>query len=272
MSQMGCLKDFDVSCFIKAAEELLRADETLRALQLLDNLPAYQRDFVPPEVAALRRQIQKVIATPNFYATSRGYEMSAHDDSIYQMHKSLRGYLAVKEVQRINDNGLAPHIIDFAPGEYWLPAILDLKKLKFTYFPVYLNHPSYEHYRDRFIKYCIPTALPDSPVIYFAGEVIEHLHKEDELRYEMERNHGLADVVHISTPCYTFDINCTDWKAKGDLGHLRAYTPNEFAGKITTMFPEYGIACFQSQILHARGVLANTKFEFLKQDIDMSQL
>lgn len=272
MSEYPGMKDFDVSCFIKCAEELLRADETLRALDLLNNLPAYYRDHVPKEVASLRRDIQKRIATPNFYATSKGYELSAHDDSIYHMDKSLRGYMAVKEVRRINSMGLCPHIVDFAPGEYWLPSILELQNFQFTYFPVYLNHPSYEHYNSRFLNYLKEKPEDNQPVIYFAGEVLEHLHHESELRYEMERNYGLADVFHISTPMYTFDTGCMDWRSKGDLGHLRAYTPKEFMKTVTDMFPEYHTVAYQSQILHARGVLNSTKHEFLNEDIDMGGL
>lgn len=266
------MDNFKVAPFIEAAEELLRADETLRALNLLDNLPAYYRDHVPQEVKDLKREIQKRIATPNFYATSRGYELSAHDDSIYHMDKSLRGYMAIKEVTRMNDNGVIPHIIDFAPGEYWLPSILNLKNLKFSYFPVYLNHPSYEHYKSRFEKFLFDRPSEDQPVIYFAGEVIEHLHREDELRFEMERNYGLADIFHVSTPCYSFDTRCTDWKSKGDLGHLRTYSPREFTGIMSSMFPEYDSVSYHSQILHCRGVLASTKYEFLKKEIDMSAL
>lgn len=266
------IANFNVKCFVDAAEELLRHDETLRALELLQNLPAYYRDNPPGEIVSLRREIQKRMATGSFYATSTGYELSAHDESIFNMHKSLRGFMIIKEVERLNKNGYIPHIADYAPGEYFLSSILHLKNLKFTYFPIYVNWPSHKHYYDRFKDYLVEKPNPSEPKIFFAGEIIEHLHREEELRFDMERAIGLADLIHISTPCYTFDTACKHWTEKSDLGHLQAFTPKEFTNTISTIFPEYNLIAYSSQILHARGVLGDTKYEFLKQEIDMGGL
>ncbi len=266
------IADFNVKCFLDTAAELLRHDETLRALWLLQNLPAYYRDNPPHEIVSLRREIQKRMATGSFYATSKGYELSAHDDSIFNMHKSLRGMMIIKEVEMLNSQGFVPHIADYAPGEYFLSSILHLKNLKFTYFPIYVNGPSHAHYYDRFKDYLVEKPNPSEPKIFFAGEIIEHLHCEEELRFDMERAIGLADLVHISTPCYTFDTGCRSWLEKQDLGHLRAYTPLEFTKTVGQMFPEYAVITLQSQILHARGVLKTTKFASILSTIDKNIL
>ncbi len=269
---MGCLDNFKLQPFLDVANELMRADETTRALWVLDNLPAYQRDHVPPEVTALKREIQKRIATANFYATSANYELSAPDNSSFAMEYSLRGMMLIKEISMLNTIDLKAHLIDMAPGEMWGCQLLEYKKLNFSYFPLYVNHPSHEHYRSRYEKQLKEKPEPGQPVIFFAGEVIEHLWNMNEIRFCMERDYGLADVIHISTPCYTFDTACKDWRTKGDVGHLQAFTPMEFTKIITEMFPEYAVITLQSQILHARGVLRDTKFQCIRDTIDKNIL
>ena len=98
-----------------------------------------------------------------------------------------------------------------------------------------------------------------APRIFIACEIIEHLHHERDIRTEFERAKAQADIIHMSTPKYTFDgrIERLNWKEAGELGHLRTYTPAEFMRVVTRMFPEYTFALYDSQILHLRG-LKNT--------------
>lgn len=262
---MNPIVNFDLQCFIKAAEELLRADETIRALNLLDNLPAYYRQNIPLEVHNLKRDIMSRIATASFYATSMGYELSAPDDTHLKVANTLRGQLLLRDIKEMNEKDMMPHLLDMAPGEYSFVRMLQHNLCKFTYQASYVNHPSHMKYRKHFEEIEVEKAqYEDRPKIYFAGEIIEHLWQEDELRYEMERKIGLADVIHVSTPNMTFDYLCTDWRIKGDLGHLRAYTPNEFAITMHKMFPEYEQQIFISPILHARMVLRSTKYDISK--------
>lgn len=260
--------NFNLQCFLDCANELLRADETERALHLLDNLPAYYRDHKPREVIELKREAMARLATASFYATSRGYELTAPPDSYLRGAESLRGIMIAQEIKTLNENDLMPHVLDLGPGEYWLPQMLNHKGLLFTYEPIFVNHPSHDQYQKSFAKnflvYKQDPPEVDRPKILFAGEIIEHLWNESEIRFEMERHMGLADVVHISTPAYTFDYECIDWRSKGDIGHLRAYTPSEFQTTVWKMFPEYATQVYVSQILHARGVLQTTKFETIK--------
>jgi hypothetical protein len=261
MSQ--AIKDFDLNCFLKAAEELLRADETIRALNLLDNLPAYYRQNIPPEVQALKREIMSRIATASFYATSSDYELSAPEDSHIYAANTLRGQLLLHDIKALNSRDLMPHLLDLAPGEYAFVRMLQHNQCLFSYQASYVNHPSYQHYKKHFEERELDYLRQDNnirPTVYFCGEIIEHLWQEEEIRYEMERKIGLADIIHISTPNMAFDYECTDWRSKGDLGHLRTYTPNEFAIKIIKMFPEYHVQILLSQILHARCVLKQNNF------------
>lgn len=265
MEEVGKPKCFSSKPFIDAAEILLACDDTLLALKVLDSLPAYFIDYPPPEIASLKREIMKKIATASFYASPSNYEQQAGDQELYKkMHLSLRGQLVLADMKICKDNNHSPRVIDVGPGEFFLPRMLKLHGYEFSYRPVYVNFPSFEFYKEHFLAETQKTHLETSPTIFVATEVIEHLHCEQELRFEMERNCGLADVVHISTPRYTYASEVMDWRTIGDLGHLRTYGPRSFYEVIAKMWPEYDITIYDSQVLHARCVLKTTKLQELK--------
>ncbi len=223
---------------------------------------------IPPEVQKLKREIAARIATASFYANSAGYELTAPDNSYEYVENTLRGTLLLRDMKAFNDQDIMPHLLDLAPGEYAFCRMLQHKGIKFTYQPSFVNWPSYNHYKKHFEEILDTNRTSENqsrPIVYFCGEIIEHLHDERELRYEMERQVGLAAIVHISTPNMTFDYQCTDWRSKGDLGHLRTYTPQEFMTTVSQIFPEYSCQVLVSQILHARLVLRDTKFNIERE-------
>ena len=116
----GEMKDFNLQCFIDAANELVRSDETIRALNLLDNLPAYYRDFKPKEVLKLKNEILHRIATPAVYSESN-CDRNIDDVDRNGTSKTLRAQLLRIELEWLNKENLKPHVVDLGPGEYWLP-------------------------------------------------------------------------------------------------------------------------------------------------------
>lgn len=258
MGNWGEMVEFKLDAFLTAASELVRADEAERALWLLDNLPAYYRDHQPEEALELKREILKRIATPRSYIAS-DKDMHLEPEYHVNMDRSLRGQLLVQEVIWLNEAGFVPHIVDCGPGEYWLPMLLNRKECKFTYQPVYLNEMAYQK-----AKSVIPNFAPNpgnQPVIFVACEIIEHLWREEDLRTEMLYHADLADIVHVSTPKYTFGHNYTEWReTKKTIEHLRSYTPNEFANKVVYMFPEYKCQYMDSEIMHMRCLLQKSKY------------
>lgn len=257
------IKDFNVQCFIDAAKELLRSDETKRALDLLDNLPAYYRKNVPQEIYDLKNQVMARIATPSFYANHKGFELTVSDEDCLAYNQTLRMVLLTKDVEELNKAGYIPRIWDHGPGEYFLPLLLERKNLKFSYEPIYVNTPTYEHCRHRFEKYLTPRDA-SQPDIWVSTEILEHLWQPMDIRFEMQQKCGLPDVVHISTPLMTFDSSCTDWTTKDWLGHLFAFTFDEFRVVIGKIFPEYEPAFYEAQIQHSRLIHPSTKFDCIK--------
>lgn len=256
-------EDFKLKPFLDAAEELLRSDETARALWLLDNLPAYYREYVPEEIKKLKAEIMSMIATPSFYATHHGDEITLPGDTYLKAEGTLRATIVHREVKSLNHAGFTPNIYDLGPGEYWTPRLLKHQGLRFNYQPIYVNHATHNHY----YKYIedIPKPQDGQPNIFFACEIIEHLWQESDIRFEMQRHIGQADIVHISTPLYTFDTGCIDFRDKKDLGHLRAYTPREFQQTVYKIFNDYSFIFYESQIQHARGVNPFSGFDCVRE-------
>jgi len=231
-------------------------------------VPAYYRDHKIPELEALKNEVRERIATASFYATDQGFELSISDERCLEGAETLRALLVRQDVQRINAEGLTPHICDMGPGEGTLPLYLQHLGLKFTYSQVYVNQPTFDQTFTRFANVW-DKPKEDQIKIFVATEVIEHLHCEDEIRFEMNRTLGLADIVHISTPLYSFNPFVDDWRTIGILGHLRAYTPHELQLTVTRMFPEYSFAYYKSQVQHMRLFHPDSKFNLVKVNYRM---
>ncbi len=256
------MKDFNIQCFLDAANELVRADEVEKALKLLEDfLPAYYRDNIPPEVIALRNEIMARIATPVSYVTIEDSYGPDLDDKHDMAAISLRGAMMCKDVKEWNDKGHSPHIVDFAPGEFWLPAMLKKQGLVFTYWPILLNKGALPKLKEHYADGIQENPHEDEPFIYVAFEIIEHLHNANDIKSESLRWKRQPDVVHISTPCYSFDQSCMNWRSRDLLGHLRAYSPGELHGILHKLFPEYDQTLTISQILHSRLVLKESLFK-----------
>ncbi len=262
---LGDLENFNVQCFLDAARELVRGDEVILALRLLEGLPAFYRDFPPKEILDLRNQIMTRIATPMFYAREEKTQDTSMKDLLW-MKKTTRGQLIIKDVKAFNDNNLNPHILDYGPGEFYVPEILFDEGHYFTYNPVTITPQSSAKFFDDKPHFRGDPDI-DDPSIFFACEIIEHLWQESELKTVMLSYCGLADVIHVSTPKYTFDGRSKWSEMREDLGHLRAYTPNEFVNKIALMFPEYLWQFFDNQILHMRLIRKDSEYFHLLKEI-----
>lgn len=262
------LKVFDVNAYLNVANQLLCADETLMALKFLDMVPGYYRRNYPKELADLKRQVMAKIATSCFYATHVGCEVEVGEEACLSYAQTLRAQLIIADVKRLNGINIKPHIIDMGGGENWLPVVL--RDLDFSYESAFVNWPTYEKTKYRFEKF-VAKRTPDQPVIFFACELLEHIHRHDEIRFEMERRCGKADVVIISTPKETFNPNVTDWTKIGDLGHLMTFTSNEFSDILSRIFFDYAGTFYDSQILGARFISPETKFEVLKTHYEIKE-
>ncbi len=196
------------------------------------------------------------MATPTSYAKIED-DWTIDKDDKYNMRDSLRGRMLCEDVEKLNGEGKTPHIIDFAPGEFWMPAMLRKHKFKFTYYGICLSSVFIDACRKEFPEYCVVSPA-DAVTIFCAFEIIEHLWSPLDIKAESLRSGKLPDIVHLSTPLYSYDYSCLEWRTRDLLGHLRAYTPNEFHKICADLFPEYDQAITHNEIMHSRLVLKDS--------------
>jgi hypothetical protein len=248
---------FDHSAFLKAAEQLVDADEVERALALLDNIPAYYRDHVPEEILAYKNKIMQHMIT------AHGYMNDAHDCNICTVESArnivqgtLRGRLIEKELNLCADEKV--HVVEVGPGEYWLPIGLDRP---FAYTPVAMDsRVQKQALADPKVSHRMaPASTPDTRV-FVACEVIEHISNPRELVWESCKHFaGLEPhYIHLSTPYYTYDGKPKDWSSH-KLPHLRAYTPREFIVEAQKLWPHYEWQLYLSPVMSLRGLHPSAK-------------
>lgn len=245
---------FDTKPFLDVANILVASDEPLLALKVLKMVPGFYRDFYPSEMLDLKNKILSLLATPGFYVTNPYDSLVRADSAPHVVQGTLRGRMIEQDVKLLNQEKKIPHIVDLGPGEYWLALGLKALGYRFTYQPIGLCTEAHDKAKLLLVEQLVKP-LDDAPRIFVACELIEHLHHEEDIRVDCERVGCKPDLIHISTPKYTFDTRASqiDWAQKGDLGHLRTYTPDEFKKVVHHMWPEYRWQYVDSQPMHMRG-------------------
>jgi hypothetical protein len=226
------------------ASFLIQSDEIEAAEHLLfKGMPGYYRNHPPKEVVQLRRYLYLFLMNTADYATNR------EDNTLCDVEKAIsivkhvqRGNLLFEEVLNSNKSGKIPHIFDMGPGDYWLPIGLKGLGLKFTYQASYLSQSAYDKQTESF-KELLGIPSPESPSIFVANELIEHLRSPYEIVHCAYKHRLDPDQIHLSTPLNTFAEGCDGpWDSVSNLGrggHLRTYTQNEFIDCVQGMFPGY---------------------------------
>lgn len=258
MDITGSCEFWDSKPFVDAANILTAADEPLRALTLLDQLPGFYRDHMPVEIHELRKRILANLTPPTWYMQEKpSPHFELYGDNVPNVFSQfvtglLRGQKVWKDVHDANARGEVPNIVDLGPGEFWLP--IGMKHLggQFGYRGIGISAAHDSAARPYLAGVSSDFAKAD---IFVACEIIEHLHHEQDIRTEFERYAPDASIVHISTPLYSFDgRQCQlDWEAKKGLGHVRTYTPQEFYHVVSRMFPEFKWDMVRSSVMHLRG-------------------
>lgn len=233
----------NLQAYLDAANCLVNHDEIFRAIHLLDNLPGEYRDYPPKEVISLKREILQRVTSSDFLVHSApGFKV----DKNQAMETTLRGNLLLRDVSELNQKGVTPHIVDFGPGEYWAYFMLERLNCKFSYKAISITQTAKEAVREH-----VKQEDLGGPIIFVACEIIEHLFDEREILIEYMRQPRPAEIMHFSTPKYTFMVH-ENWRNQENMGHIRTYTPYEFGSVIAKMFPDYTAAFYDSKVMHLR--------------------
>jgi len=220
---------FPLESYLTIAHYLIKQDETERALQVLELLPAQLRDQKPKPIDNLKQLILNNILTGDDYAEDPSEEFK----NTKTIDLLARGKIIKDYVREMNEKSITPHIVDFGPGDYWLPFGLKDANLKFTYKSIALHKKVQAKARDLLGDYWKDKST--GPTVFVAFEVIEHMHKTQELQQAFIRHCPDPIAVFLSTPKYTFGQGTPDFEKSG-IQHLRAYTPREFVNEGQSLF------------------------------------
>lgn len=240
--------DFDPKPFIEAALQLVRSEDTNKAIQLLTELlPSYYRDNPPEEIQALVKSIRSAKWLTSDYSLNNKDNLKPIEHCTNAVEGLLRFKIIKEELLRVNKEGIIPHIVDLGPGDFTMPIGLNAAGCKFTYRPIGV----YEHAKVEAKKLLnhlwMESEVRDGPswfqkpVWFVAYEIIEHLENEFEIRQQMARLPTLPQRIFCSTPLYTFAQGNLTWR-ETQIAHIRAYTPDEFFSICRKLFPEYTLS------------------------------
>ncbi len=235
--ELGRPTFFDVEKYLDTIEGFINADEIERAFWLMDNAPAYFRDHPPARLVEIRQSLHRQLFTPVQYKDIYGdFDLDATLARLPGRARILRDI-----IKRLNDTGKTPHLMEYAPGSFWIPKCFEKLELNFTYDYRGLERPE---------KAIRSMQYPEDsdPFVYLAFEIIEHLSNEWELYQNYLRFNRQADVVMLSTPLYTCMGGEDGWRQR-DLGHLRTYSPGEFLGLAQKMFTGYSWQVMQDETI-----------------------
>lgn len=221
---IGRPRFFDVDVYLSAVEGMINADEVERAIWMLDNMPAYYRQYPPKRAQEIRESLHRKLWTPIQY---KGIYSGEVDFSLWP----LRAQKLEALIKGFNEKDQVPHVMELAPGGGWMEAGLNDKGCKFSYESLDLDKG---HLR------C--DQLPQGPNIFVAFEIIEHLSNEWEIYQNYLKFGKEAQVVILSTPLFTYAGGMDDWRNR-DLGHLRTYTPFELHAISSKMFQGFDWEC-----------------------------
>lgn len=226
---------FSENLFSDVVEIYVQADEPERALWILNNLPSFHRDNIPPKLLQLKKDIISALITP------RGYMQSNLDSHVRigeaatgTLEGLLRGKLIIEAVKAQNAKGVTPHVIDMGPGEYFIPYGLKELSCLFTYEDIGMDQCTRAATQD-----LVRTHAPLVYTIFVANELIEHLSSPMDMAIEANTHSQRLDEIHLSTPLYTFDVEHKDWRKPNGLPHLRTYSPMEFIAESSKVFPGF---------------------------------
>jgi len=246
-----------IPAMLEYVSALVKSDEILLAEKaLVFGMPGFFRDNPPKEVLDMRKKVAKHKMNVHDYANDNvDFELINVERSKGIVDTVLRGQLVQKDIKELNEKGKTPHLIEIGPGEYWLPIGLSANGCKFTYEGIGVHDNAYNKAKPLMEQH-LKKAIPGEPVIYAACEIIEHLENEWDIPQTLNKTGHEADIVHMSTPLYTFGFGKNDWDephmvAKG--AHLRTYTPSEFMLVAQRLFPNYNWNYYHNQVMSLRG-------------------
>jgi hypothetical protein len=241
MNELGRPKYFNLEMHINAIEGMIRSDEIQIALQMCDQVPGWYRDHYPPELEAIKNTLYRQCYDQIEYATddeeancTRAFGEAQWDNG----YMFPRAEIISKIIRKMNEEDQIPWIYDLGCSHGNLPLGLIKAGHTFTYRGAGMNFRIQEKVKSWVGERWAENPLPDRPKILYCTEVLEHCFNPHDIVHSAHKIGVEFDVIILSVPMYTLGGGLPDWNTRR-IGHVRTWTPKEFADFADSAFRGY---------------------------------
>lgn len=245
-----------VQAVLKLREVLVRHDENLKALQVVESAPYYIAEHpMIVQARAEQREMCKHFLRPDEY--TRWYEDEPKESTVPDEWVATAGdgieraKFLLETAQKFEaDHGRKPRMLDLGCNDAWLNGYLWLNG-EYVCDGVELNKASVEKAQGRIERFGIPGKIVQGNLFSAASlldvngsadtrydivscfEVYEHVPDTERLLDVMESLLGPDGIACITTPNGAFERgNLPEWGRVERKGHLRAVPVHELAGQV----------------------------------------
>ena len=263
-SNMGRSLYFNLDKHIEAVEQLIRSDEVMMAIKMIDMVPAWHRDDpeTQKKIHSIKQILYKQLYDTMEYASDpdeAGMTRDKGESQFFSSYAYPRAEILLSEVNRYNKLGKTPWIFELSTSHGLLPLGLAKANCKFTFCAKNLNQPALVKVKDWLADYWAdgPTYFvtpgDDQPTIFVNTECLEHMYREEDLEQSYYKLGIDFDTIILSTPYGTLGGGLSDWQTRR-LGHIRTYTKKDFIQLADRFFPHrmWELAHSHSMVLTGR--------------------
>lgn len=244
-SNMGRSLYFDLDKHIEACEQLIRSDEIMMAIDMLDMVPAWHRDDL--ETQKKLHEIKEILYRQSYdtmeYANDpdeASYSRENAESQFFSSYAYPRGEILLSTVNAYNKQGKTPWVFELSTSHGLLPLGLVKANAKFKFFAKNLNQAALTKVKDWLGPevWCSPAQRKHAkePTIFVNTECLEHMAREEDLEQSYYKIGVDFDTIILSTPYGTLGGGLPDWSTRR-LGHIRTYTRKDFIQLADRFFP-----------------------------------
>lgn len=250
---------FDIDHYLDSVEQIICADEIVFALQMLDKVPGYYREFPVTRMQEIKRKVFRQLMSAIEYSKDPEEDagfiekyMGCKLEDMYRHQQHYpKGYIIMELAEKAKAAGFFLDIYELAPAHFWVPHGLKGQGYKFNYHYQNLNSqkPTIEIKNDN---------SGASKKVFICMETLEHLWNEDDIYHGFVKFDIEPEYLILSTPKHTLGGGLPNWDTR-PLGHIRTYTKNEFLQWAVRSFPGYDFNLYDAPMMTLLGVRTNVQ-------------
>ncbi len=235
-----------IDTHLEAINQMITADELKFALQMTEMLPGWYRDNYPQQFTQIRNWLLQQCYDDFDYASDFDEANWNYKDIVEQCLTNYtfpRANVVAEEIEKLNAIGERPWICELSTSHGWLPLGFQERGFQFDFYGKNLNQKALDKVKSFMNRSDKPAKWQDHAadgqkkwLVFF--EAIEHMWDEYAFERSAKKLGITFDKIFLSTPKYTLGGGLPEWRNRR-VGHVRTWTPKEFAHFADKIFSGY---------------------------------